>query len=42
MTTGVAPVTGEPACAETIRAWEAFWSLEDLGRSGIAHESVHY
>jgi len=25
-------VTGEPRHAETIRAWEAFWSLEDLGR----------
>jgi hypothetical protein len=25
-------VTAEPRHAETIRAWEAFWSLEDLGR----------
>ncbi|MFI5366656.1 MAG: uroporphyrinogen decarboxylase family protein [Candidatus Binatia bacterium] len=28
----VTPITQEPQHAETIRAWDAFWSLEDLGR----------
>jgi uroporphyrinogen-III decarboxylase len=28
----VRSVTQEPAVAETIRRWEAFWALEDLGR----------
>ncbi|MFI5397967.1 MAG: uroporphyrinogen decarboxylase family protein [Candidatus Binatia bacterium] len=28
----MASVTGEPKHAETIRRWEAFWSLEDIGR----------
>jgi hypothetical protein len=32
VTAEVPRVTGEPRYAETIRAWEAFWSLEDLGR----------
>jgi len=28
----VVPLTNEPPYPETIRRWEAFWRLEDLGR----------
>ena len=32
MTQKVVPITSESPYAETIRRWEAFWRLEDLGR----------
>ena len=32
MSTGVVPLTREPKWAESVRRWEAFWSLEDIGR----------
>ena len=32
MTDPVIPVTSEPRYREVIARWEAFWSLEDVGR----------
>jgi hypothetical protein len=32
MNADVESVTGEPGCAECLQRWEAFWSLEDIGR----------